>query len=409
MKDKIQKSLDELSEEIVGFAQELIEIPTENPPGRSYKDCIQLIERKLNQFGLDTQIIEVETSSNTPYPRYCLISSFGSDGKTVYFHGHYDVVPGDHTGQFTPHVRDGKLFGRGSSDMKGGLASMIYAVRILQLCDAKLNGRVCLVIVPDEETGGKHGAGYLFERSLLKRDDGVAMFMPEPTDGAIWNACRGAISLRVRTKGKPVHVVLQHKGVNAFEKMLQAANALLRLKSQVEQRRTSFDLDPEMSKRSILMLGGLCAGGTNFNTVPGECSFTVERRINPEENLQEEKKALDEVFENLREQGVDTDIEVLQQGESAKTPSDHSTAQVLASSVEAITGTPPAFRMCPGLLETRFYAKQNIPAFGYGPGFLSVSHGPEEFVSLKNIYDCTAVYALTALGLLQSEHMKDKS
>jgi succinyl-diaminopimelate desuccinylase len=408
MKHKIQKSLNELSEEIVGFAQELIEIPTENPPGRLYKDCIQLIERKLNQFGLDTRIIEVETSSSNPYPRYCLISSFGSGGKTVYFHGHYDVVPGNHKGQFTPHIRDSKLYGRGSSDMKGGLASMIYAVRALQLCNAKLNGRVCLVIVPDEETGGKLGTGYLFERGLFNKDDGVAMFIPEPTDGTIWNACRGAISLRVRTKGKPVHVVLQHKGVNAFEKMLKAANALLRLKSQVEQRRTSFDLDPEMSKRSILMLGGLCEGGINFNTVPGECSFTVERRINPEEDLQKEKEALDEVFENLREQGVDTDIEVLQEGESAQTPSDHPTAQVLASSVEAITGIRPAFRMCPGLLETRFYAKQNIPAFGYGPGFLSVSHGPEEFVSLKNIYDCTAIYALTALGLLQSEHMKDK-
>ena len=131
--------------------------------------------------------------------------------------------------------------------------------------------------------------------------------------------------------------------------------------------------------------------------------------INPEENLQEEKKALDKIFENLREQGVDMDIEILQEGESAKTSSEHPAAQVLASSVEAITGTHPPFRMCPGLLETRFYAKQNIPAFGYGPGFLSVSHGPDEFVSLKNIYDCTAIYALTALGLLQGGHMKDKS
>jgi succinyl-diaminopimelate desuccinylase len=408
MKDKIQKILDELSEEIVGFTQELIEIPTENPPGRLYKDCIQLIERKLNQFGLDNRIIEVETSSSNPYPRYCLISSLGSDGKTVFFHGHYDVVPADHKGQFTPQVRDGKLFGRGSSDMKGGLASMIYAVRVLQLCDAKLNGRVCLVIVPDEETGGKLGTSYLFERGLFKKDDGAAMFMPEPTDGTIWNSCRGAISLRVRTKGKPVHVVLQHKGVNAFEKMLQAANALLRLKSQVEKRRTSFDLDPEMSKHSILMLGGLCEGGINFNTVPGECSFTVERRINPEEDLQKEKEALDEIFETLRKLGVETDIEVLQEGESAKTPSDHPAAQMLASSVEAITGTRPAFRMCPGLLETRFYTKQNIPAFGYGPGFLSVSHGPEEFVSLKNVFECAAIYALAALGLLQGENIKEK-
>lgn len=400
MKDQILNKLGQLRNEIAAFTNELIKIPTENPPGRSYKECIRLIERKLAGFGLETRITEVETFPDSSHPRFYLLSQFGTGGKTVYFHGHYDVVPAAHKDQFVPYVDDGKLFGRGASDMKGGLASMIFAVRILQLCEVKLNGKICLVIVPDEETGGRYGTNYLFEKGFLKRDEGVAMLMPEPTDGTIWNACRGAITLRVRVKGKPIHVVLQHKGVNAFEKMVKVADALLELKSEVEKRDTEFDIAPGMSKRSILMLGGRCEGGIGFNTVPGECSFTLERRINPEENLREEKDVLYGLFDKVRRQGIELETEILQEGESAATPSDHPAAGVLASSIEAITGKPPAFRMCPGLLETRFYARQDIPAFGYGPGFLSVSHGPEEFVNLNRIYDCTAIYALAALRLL---------
>jgi succinyl-diaminopimelate desuccinylase len=400
MKDRILNKLGQLHDEIAAFTRELIKIPTENPPGRFYKECIQFIERKLAGFGLDSRITEVETFPDSSHPRLYLLSQFGRGRRTVYFHGHYDVVPAADKDQFAPYVNGGKLFGRGASDMKGGLASMIYAVRVLQLCDLSLDGRICLAIVPDEESGGKYGTSYLFEKDFLKKDEGVAMLMPEPTDGTIWNACRGAVTLQVRIKGKPIHVVLQHKGVNAFEKMVKVADALLELKSEVEKRETEFDVAPGMSKRSILMLGGRCEGGIGFNTVPGECSFTLERRINPEENLRQEKDVLYELLDKVRRQGIELETEILQEGQSASTPSDYPAAGVLASSIEAVTGKPPAFRMCPGLLETRFYARQDIPAFGYGPGLLSVSHGPEEFVNLKSIYDCAAIYALAALSLL---------
>jgi len=400
VKNCIMEKLAGMHEEILQFTQELVKIPTENPPGRYYKECIEIINKKLQEFNLATKIIKVKKSDGSSYPRYCLIASYGKGEKTIYFHGHYDVVPAVHKSQFTPQVYQEKLFGRGASDMKGGLVAMIYAVRILQCCEVKLDGRICLVIVPDEETGGTYGTKYLFNKGFIKKNSGVAMFMPEPTSGAIWNACRGALSLLLRVKGKAVHVTLQHQGINAFEKMIHVANALLKLKAKVEKRKTSFNVGPGKSKNSILMLGGSCRCGTNFNIVPGECSLTVERRINPEEDFNKEKATLFNLLSTFQKKEIDLEIEILQEGESAGIASNHDVTKVLVDSVKTFTGSMPPFRMCPGLLEIRFYIKNGIPAFAYGPGLLSVSHGPDEFITIQNIYNCAAVYALTAGRLL---------
>ena len=91
---------------------------------------------------------------------------------------------------------------------------------------------------------------------------------------------------------------------------------------------------------------------------------------------------------------------MLQAAPSAGVAETEPVAQALARSIEAVGESRPAFRLCPGLLEIRFYAEQGIPAFAYGPGLLSVSHGPEEYVRVDDIVDCAAVYALTAVELL---------
>jgi acetylornithine deacetylase/succinyl-diaminopimelate desuccinylase-like protein len=226
------------------------------------------------------------------------------------------------------------------------------------------------------------------------------MLTAEPTSGAVWNASRGAISLLIRVKGIPIHVGLQHQGVNAFDNMIAVANAFTNLKNEVEERTTEYNITPESARRSILMLGGRCEGGTNFNLVPGECWFTVDRRINPEEDLQAEKQRILDLLEETRSSGVDLDFEILQEGGSAGVSEETPIARALAQNVERITGTRPQFEMCPGLLEIRFYAEQGIPAFAYGPGILSVSHGPEESVPIRNVLDCTAIYALTACDML---------
>jgi len=400
MMQGILEALEGYREELVKFAQDLIKLPTQNPPGENYEACVRLIGNKLQALGLETRVVGVSSLPNKSFPPYLLLATYGKGPRTVYFHGHYDVVPANDRSQFLPRVKDGRLYGRGAADMKGGLAAMVYAVAALKRCQIPLPGRIVLAFVPDEETGGRYGTQALFDQGLILQEEAAGMLMPEPTSGTIWNACRGAISLRVKVKGKPVHSTLQHQGVNAFERMIPLAEALLRLKSEVEARKTSYEVGPEESPHSILMLGGELKGGTNFNIVPGECAFTLDRRINPEEDLQTEKKALETVFRNLRDEGLDLETETIQEGEPAGIPADHPVALALAESVEAVTGRKPAFELCPGLLEIRYYLQHGIPALAYGPGRISQAHGPDENVETADLLTCAAIYALTALELL---------
>lgn len=328
-----------------------------------------------------------------------LIATYGHGNRAFYFHGHYDVVPAQSPEQFQPQRKQHFLFGRGSADMKGGLVAMLYAVRALRECSVTLNGRIVLTLVPDEETGGACGSAWLAAKGLLGRD-AIGMLLPEPTSGVVWNANRGAISLRVRVFGKSVHVGLQHRGQNAFERMLRVAARFQELKHEVERRTTAYDVGLGQSRNSILLLGGQSGGGANFNVVPEECWFTVDRRINPEEDLATEKTRLLDVLQKCRDEGSPLEWEIVQEGHSAASDKNEPLGCALARSIEAVTGSPPSFEMCPGLLETRFYAAQGIPAFAYGPGLLSVAHGPSEYVDLRKIRDGAAICTLTAASLL---------
>ena len=226
------------------------------------------------------------------------------------------------------------------------------------------------------------------------------MLLAEPTSGVVCNANRGAITLRVRVLGKSAHVGLQHQGANAFERMHQVVEHLQRLKREVEQRTTRCAVGPQQRPNSILMLGGQSGGGTNFNVVPEQCWFTIDRRINPEENLAQEKARLLNVLEECKQAGIPLEWEILQEAGSAACGENETLGAAMSKNVQALTGEPARFEMCPGLLETRFYAEAGISAYAYGPGLLSVAHGPDEYVDLRKVIDCAAVYALTAMDML---------
>jgi succinyl-diaminopimelate desuccinylase len=374
--DSLQAYLRANRREMIALTSELIAVATENPPGIRYTQCRRLLLARLKQLGFATRV-----------HGECILAQIKPAAtRTLCFHGHYDVVPAQSREQFTPVLKGANLSGRGSSDMKSGLVAMIYAAKALEECDAKLNGGVTLVLVPDEETAGPRGSRALLRAGLLGRD-AIGMLTAEPTGGVIWNANNGAISLRVTVRGKPAHVSLQHLGVNAFENTLTIARPLLAYKRRVERR-----------AGSIMLIGGRSEGGANFNVVPGEFSFTIDRRITPAEDFQREKQKL-RAFLNAALPGAA--IEVFQEGASASTPPNGPLAQALAESVHQVTKKRPKIEALHGLLETRFYAAQGIPALAYGPGLLTVSHGPNEFVPVRNIEQCAEIYALTALRLFQ--------
>jgi len=393
--------LREREDKMATLLADLVAVPTENPPGRHYHEFAKLLKNRAAGFGLLCETLgpssENDEADSVPP---CLSVSYGHGERTFYFHGHYDVVPAQSEEQFKPKRKEHFLFGRGSCDMKGGIVCMLYAILALKECGLETDGRVQLILVPDEETGGSRGSARLAEQGILGRN-GVGMLLGEPTSGVVWNANRGAISLRIRVMGKSAHVGLQHQGENAFERMHRIVERLQELKREVEQRTTSSNIGAGQSRNSILMLGGQSGGGTNFNVVPESCWFTIDRRINPEEDLGEEKARLIDALKECQRQGIPLEWETLQEGNSAFTNREEAAGQALAQAIQEITGRAASFELCPGLLETRFYAAQGIPSYAYGPGLLSVAHGPNEYVDLRRVAECAAIYALTAAKVLE--------
>jgi len=394
-RDRIESFLNRNAPEMVRTLSRLVAIPTVNPPGRLYRRCVDYLSGLLREWRVAHEVIPV---SKGRYPRFCILGGVGDGKESLHLHGHYDVVPAYSAAQFDPQVRNSRLYGRGSSDMKSGIVSILYALKYFQENRVKIGGRITFSLVPDEETGSHSGAGYLDRTGLFPRPS-FGMLMPEPTSGAVWYASKGALTIRVTVKGKPAHVALAHQGKNAFEAMTDIARSLSALKETVSQRETALPVDLPGAKKSVLVIGGESGSGVSFNIVPDRAFFTVDRRFNPEEKLSDARKELMQVFDAARSRGIAVEADVLQESESSTADPESPLAIALGKTVTEVKGEPPPFELCPGTLEIRFFNNQGIPAMAYGPGLLEVSHGPEEYVGIPEMLDCTNVYIGTALRL----------
>jgi len=380
---------------MAALLQDLVAIDTENPPGRGLGRCARVLRDAMEGLGFAPDLVELAPHGELEDP--CIVrGSAGQGSRTVYFHGHFDVVPAQSRAQFRPERRDGAITGRGSADMKGGLVSMLYGAAAAAALGLLGDGRIVFHFVCDEETGSVAGSGHLREAEMI--DPGaLAMLTAEPSGGVVWHASRGAITLRVQIRGREAHVGQAHLGVNAFEQMIDVAAPLAALARELLERRTELPLGSYDARGSMLVVGGAAGSGANFNVVPGSAWFSVDRRFNPEEELEEELGRLTgTIAAAAAGAGADVEVEVLQRQPAASTEATHPMAVTLARCVAEVEGDPPRLELCPGVLETRWYAQLGIPAFAYGAGRLDVSHGPDEFVEEAAMRRCAAVYALFA-------------
>jgi succinyl-diaminopimelate desuccinylase len=392
---ELQAWLDERSEEMSGLLEALVRVPTENPPGQELGRCATLLRDAMEGLGFAPELIELEPTGTLEGPAV-VRGSAGSGSGLVYFHGHFDVVPAQSPAQFEPQRRDGRVSGRGSADMKGGLVSMLYGAAAARELGLLGDRRIVFHFVCDEETGSTAGSGYLRAAELID-PAALAMLTAEPTGGVIWHAWRGAITLGVRTTGREAHVGYVHQGVNAFEHMIRIAEPLTVLARELLDKRTSYPVESEEAGGSMLVVGGQAGAGAGFNVVPGSAWFSVDRRFNPEEDLDEELGRLTGMIdEAATAAGAEVTVEVLQAQPSGSTEETHPAAQALAGCAAAVAGAAPRFEMCPGVLDTRWYSQLGIPAFAYGGGRLDVAHGPDEYIDETAMRRCAAVYALFA-------------
>lgn len=392
---EVQRWLAPRANEMAALVERLVAVDSENPPGRGLGRCAAVLRHSMARLGFAPELIELEPTGELADP--CIVrGSVGHGSQTVYFHGHFDVVPAQSREQFRPQRRDGRIVGRGAADMKGGLVSMLYGAAAAEELGLLGDKRIVFHFVCDEETGSVAGAGHLRDAELID-SEALAMVTAEPTGGVIWHANRGAITLRVDVRGRAAHVGQAHLGINAFEHMIRVAEPLGTLAHELLERRTAFPMDSDAARGSMLVVGGSAGTGANFNVVPGSAWFSVDRRFNPEEGLEQEMARLtDTIAEAAAAAGAEVEVDVLQRQPSASTDETHPAAVTLTQCITQIEGTAPTFQMCPGVLETRWYAQLGIPALAYGPGRLDVSHGPHEYIDEAAMRRCAAVYALFA-------------
>jgi succinyl-diaminopimelate desuccinylase len=397
---QVQAWLEGRADEMAALLEELVVLDTENPPGRSLDRCGRALCDAMVRLGLSPELIPVPATGELEDP--CLVrGSVGEGARTIYFHGHFDVVPAQDPGQFRPERREGKIVGRGSADMKGGLVSMLYGAAAAKELGLLADARIIFHFVCDEETGSAAGSQQLRNAGMI--DAGAAaMLTAEPTGGVVWHANRGAITLRVNVTGREAHVGQAHLGVNAFEKMISVAEPLATLAHQLLEQRTAFPTASDGARGSMLVVGGSAGAGANFNVVPGAAWFSVDRRFNPEEELEQELARLtDTIAEAAAAADAEVTVDVLQRAPAASTSEEHPASVALSRCIAQVEGAASRFELCPGVLETRWYAQLGIPAFAYGAGRLDVSHGPDEYIDEAAMRRCAAVYALFPAELLQ--------
>ncbi|MGY0288872.1 MAG: M20 family metallopeptidase [Candidatus Methanodesulfokora washburnensis] len=403
----LDSRIDELRNFCVKVLSDLISYPTVNPPGESYREISDYFSNILNEIGFKVDVIKVPDSllNDPEHPRYNVIARMGNGRPVVHFNGHYDVVPagfGWKTDPFKPFISGGLVYGRGASDMKGGIASIITAAKALADSNARLNGTLELSFTPDEETGGEAGVAYIVEKGIVNPDFAV---VAEPSGiNNIWIGNKGVAWLLIEVYGKQAHGSTPWRGVNAFEAMIHVADRILReLKPVVERRKSKYDCGDPEGARATIMLGGEVKGGAKVNIVPGYCSFTIDRRVLLEEMSEEAAREIEEFVNNIRIPDVELKVKRISVQDASVVDSELEIVRIAVRSAEDVIGIKPRRTVCMGGLDTRFFQKKGIQAITYGPGVQEVAHMANEYVRIDDVLLMAKIYCRMVSGLMGVE------
>ena len=272
--------------------KDLISIDTTVPPGLNYDTAIDYLEPLFKELGFDTQrfMIPAEYAEGRE-GRVNLVCHRREKGKPrLIFYGHIDVVPAEGWDAFKPRVENGKVYGRGAADMKGSIVALLLAMESLK--GKRLNFDVSAMVTTDEEFSQASQLQYL--RQYLEPVSGAYFLNLDSSFGYVSIAGLGALHVDIKVTGKSVHSGLSHLGENAIEKASLLIQALLDLKHKAEQRKSSVPTHPntKLSWMEARLNINMIKGGIKTNVVPDECLISVDRRLIPEENLEDAKKEL---------------------------------------------------------------------------------------------------------------------
>ena len=358
-------------DEEVMLTQELVRINSENPPGNE-KEVAKFVYDYLQDLKIQSELIEIEEN------RYDVIADMGK-GSGLMFNGHMDTVPiGDvDKWKHDPlggEIKGGKLYGRGSSDMKSGVACILAAVK--KVCKEDFKGRLALTFVADEESGQK-GSNYII-RNRKDFLSGVKYgIFGESTGLEVTYAQKGVLHGKVIFTGKAAHGSSPHLGVNAIEKAVRFIDELEKLKVQLKRIK-----DPDLGSGTINI--GKITGGTKVNVVPDYCEVSIDRRLVPGESP---KLAVKQFKNALKSAGVSGRMDMPDGRMAIKTDKHSELIELIRKSgfmkLKAISG----------YTELELYKTDaGIDCVAVGPGAHGQAHVVDEFVSISNLKKAVYLY-----------------
>lgn len=377
-------------QEIVTLAQELVRIPSENPPGNE-KPVAEYLGQHLQGLGMQVKDVDVHPGR----PNVVGTWDTGFAGPTLLFNGHLDVVPpgdGWSVDPFGGEVKNGKLYGRGACDMKGPIAAIVAAIKAVRRANVPLRGRVILtgVVGEEEDQSGT--------RQIVA--DGIQAdyaICAEPTSLVPVIAHKGDFYYDITTIGKAAHGSVPHLGINAVVKMVPVIEGVLRLSERLKEKSHHLCGHPTVSI-------GIIKGGNITCAVPDRCTLSLDRRLIPgelpEEALAEVQAVVDEVAKADPE--FQAEIKNPVQALPMEIAPDEPIVVALRCQTEAVIGKDPGVEGWNATCDANMLVNDaGIPTCIFGPGDISgQAHKPDEHIDIDELVMGAQVYALTIADLL---------
>jgi succinyl-diaminopimelate desuccinylase len=414
--------IEDKKESMIELTQDLIKIPTLNPPGENYREICDYLDTRLSRGGFETQLIRAKDApgDSDRYPRWNIVArrEGQKDGECVHFNSHTDVVEVGSGWTFDPfggQLSDGKIYGRGACDMKGGLAASIIAVEAFLEIFPTFNGAIEISGTADEETGGYGGVAYLAEKGFFSPMRVQHVIIPEPLNkDRICLGHRGGWWAEIETFGEIAHGAMPFAGDCAVRHMGEVLNEFERtLFPALKQRITEMPVIPEGAKNSTMNINSIHGGQVEPNSetnalpshcVPDSCRIIIDRRFLIEENVEDVKREVKNILESIKTRRPKFEYEVTELNRviPSMTEQDAPIVKSIATSVEKVLGKKAEYVASPGS-----YDQKHIDRIGtlknciaYGPGILDLAHKPDEFVGVDDMIDSAKVMGNSLIDIL---------
>lgn len=410
------------SDDLIALTQDLIRIPTLNPPGLHYHDICAYLEARLSAQGFSCQMIRAigAPADSETHPRWNLVArrEGKNPGECVHFNSHHDVVEVGHgwtKDPFGGQLEDGKIYGRGACDMKGGLAASIIAVEAFLETVPDFAGAVEISATADEESGGFGGVAYLAEQGFFDPSRVQHVIIPEPLNkDRICLGHRGVWWAEIETKGRIAHGSMPFLGDSAIRHMGAVLHEIETvLYPYLATKTTAMPVVPEGARQSTLNINSIHGGeaeqdadytGLPAPCVADRCRIVLDRRFLIEEDISEVKAEITRLLEKVKSERPKFEYEVRELFEVAPSMTDRDAPVVrsVAAAIERVLARQPDYVVSPGT-----YDQKHIDRIGrlknciaYGPGILDLAHQPDEWVGVDDMLDSARVMALTLQELL---------